>query len=179
MEGRATGGTHRTHDVISALDDDARNVAAVIWGQENGQHLTGSVSEYHGVHLVNLPFLQKLSVPHEPLILSESALAPLTGLLDTHTVDEIVVLYPGEGTWDGTPQPSVSWGLGRFHNRRTSPNHLFLLSPGKPGQRTTSKWPSCRTKGSEICFPVPYGQVRTPIATTPWQHPSLHYRPRN
>ena len=108
-------------------------------GRENGQHLTASASELSGIHFVNLSFLQKLSVAHEPLISSESALAPEIGLPETYAVDEIVVLYPGERTENGTPMVISFLGLVGHHDRHTLPNRLFLLPPSRRGRRTTSK----------------------------------------
>ena len=74
--------------------------------QKNGQHLEIPISEYHGIHLVNLSFLQELPITHEPLVSTESVLTQPTGLMETYGVDEVMVLYPGERTESGIPYVS-------------------------------------------------------------------------
>ena len=170
-------GAHRTHNVISSLNHNTRNVSAVII-QVSVWDLEESTSENYNIHLVNLLFLQKLSVAHESLVSGGSALTLPSGLNETYVVDEIVVLYPGKCT-KGTTWSLVPRKLEGLRNRRTLPSRLFPLPPGKLGRRTTSKWPSYKIKPSAASPPIPQGQTRTPIATMPWQHSSSPHRLRN
>ena len=89
-------GTHRTHNVISALNDDTRNMSAAKRMSQRSVSKT-SASESHNIHLINLLFLQKLPFAHEPLNLNPLASkVPSRAHLNTYVINKIVVLYLGE-----------------------------------------------------------------------------------